>query len=137
MSKINWWMVAALTLAAVVVLLVGASLLPGDWGYASESGQDTTHWGMMSDGGNWWSWSPIFMLLMPLFMLLMPLLWLGLMVLGIAWLARAVFSPREQVTYRPAAPTLRAEPQGEACDECGRPGQADWQICPYCGHKQP
>jgi hypothetical protein len=136
MNKINWWMVAALALAAVVALLVGTSLLPSAGGYASESGQDTTHWEMMSDGGGWWSWSPLFALLMPLFMLLMPLLWLGLMILGIVWLARAVFGPRDQGTYRPAVvPTLRAETQGEACAECGRPVQAGWQVCPHCGHK--
>lgn len=127
MSKINWWMVAALTLAVVVVLLGGTSLLPRDWGYASETGQDTTHRGMMSDGGGWWSWSPIFMLLMPLFGLLMPLLWLGLMILGIAWLARAVFNPRDQGTPMPAAVP--------ACSECGRPVQTGWQVCPHCGHK--
>lgn len=135
MSKINWWMVAALTLAVVVVLLVGASLLTGDWGYTSESGQDTTHRGMMSDGENWWPWGPLFMVLMPLFMLLIPLLLLAFLILGIIWLARAVFSPRDQGVYRPVTvPTLRAEPQGEACAECGQPVQADWQICPHCGH---
>jgi hypothetical protein len=136
MNKINWWMVAALTLAAVVVLLVGASLLPGDWGNAGEPDRDTSDWGMMSDDGGWWSWGPLFMVLMPLFMLLIPLLLLAFLILGIVWLARAVFSPRDQGTYRPAAaPTLRAEPQGKACAECGQPVQTEWQVCPHCGHK--
>ncbi len=124
MGKINWWMVVALTLVTLTVLLAGASLRRGN---AWESGQETTHWGMMSDGGGWWSWSPLFMVLMPLFMLLMPLLWLALLTFGIVWLARAVFGPRDQGTHMPAVvPT---------CAECDRPVQAGWQVCPHCGYK--
>lgn len=133
MKKINWWMVAALTLAAVVVLLGVASLLPGSWGGTSGPEREMTSEEMMSDEWDWGSSSPFSRLLMPLFMFLMPLLWLGIMILGVVWLARAVFSPRDQPTYRPAGfPPVRAEPRGETCAGCGRPVQVDWQICPYC-----
>ncbi|HIC89489.1 MAG TPA: zinc ribbon domain-containing protein [Anaerolineae bacterium] len=29
--------------------------------------------------------------------------------------------------------TLGQDVSSETCPSCGRPVQADWQVCPYCG----
>ena len=121
MDKVNWWRVAILALAVVIVLLLGSSALPVD-GNALETGRDTMHWGA-------WLWRP-------LFGLAMPVLWLTLLVLGIVWLARAVIAlPGQGAGGSAGKSTLAADPQGEACAECGRPVQTSWQVCPHCGHK--
>ncbi len=63
---------------------------------------------------------------MPFFgfgMILWPLLFVGLIVLGIVWLARTV-----------STPGAHAVPQA-ACTHCGKPVQAGWKACPYCGEK--
>ena len=60
-------------------------------------------------------------------MFLFPLLFLGLIVLGVVWLVRAVARPT--VTQPPAAAAMTA------CAHCGKPLQAEWKACPYCGEK--
>ncbi len=63
---------------------------------------------------------------MPFFgisMLIVPLLFIGLLVLGVVWLVRAVSTPGA-----PAASQA-------ACPHCGKPVQAGWKACPYCGEK--
>jgi hypothetical protein len=52
-------------------------------------------------------------------MFLGPLITIGLVVLGIVWLVRAV---------SPSAPTT-------ACAHCGKPVQPGWKACPHCGEK--
>lgn len=131
MNKVNWWRVAILALAVVIVLLLGSSVLPVDGGNALETGRDTMHWGATSAAGGWWLWRP-------LFGLAMPVLWLTLLILGIVWLARAVSAlPGQGAGGSAGKPALAADPQGEACAECGRPVQTTWQVCPHCGHKLP
>ncbi|MEK6574587.1 MAG: hypothetical protein AABZ58_09785 [Chloroflexota bacterium] len=56
-------------------------------------------------------------------MILWPVLFVGLIVLGIVWLVRTVSTPGA-----PAAPQA-------ACAHCGKPVQAAWKACPYCGEK--
>jgi len=52
-------------------------------------------------------------------MILWPLLTIGLVVLGIVWLVRAV---------SPSTPTT-------TCAHCGKPVQPGWKACPHCGEK--
>jgi hypothetical protein len=64
-------------------------------------------------------------------MFLWPLLLIGLIVLGVVWLVQSV--------ARPAMPQAPAAPQPPAptvvCAHCGKPLQAGWMACPYCGEK--
>ena len=65
---------------------------------------------------------------MPFFgigMFLWPLLFIGLIVLGVVWLVRTVATPGA-----PQPPAATA-----ACAHCGKPIQAGWKACPYCGEK--
>jgi uncharacterized paraquat-inducible protein A len=55
---------------------------------------------------------------------LFPLGLLALLIAGIAWLVQAI---GRSSTPLPAASLTRA------CAHCGRPVQADWRNCPYCG----
>ena len=58
-------------------------------------------------------------------MLGVPLLFVGLLVLGVVWLVRSA-----------AAPAAPQPPVASAlCANCGRPLQAGWKACPYCGEK--
>lgn len=60
-------------------------------------------------------------------MLLGPVLVVGLIVVGVLWLARSLTPP--------VAPRLPAASAAEACRHCGSPLQAGWKACPYCGEK--
>ncbi len=58
--------------------------------------------------------------------LLFPLALIALFILGGIAIGRALSGPRTQaVVTQPVATT--------ACPNCGRPVQADWNNCPYCG----
>ena len=48
---------------------------------------------------------------------------LAFLVLGIIWLVRNNRTPRQAVEMH-------------TCGNCGKPVQADWRNCPYCGKKQ-
>ncbi|GAB4505097.1 MAG: hypothetical protein Fur0043_20920 [Anaerolineales bacterium] len=76
-------------------------------------------WGMHGPG-MMWGFAPFGWIGM-LFMALIPLGFLALLVLGVVWLVRAV-------SGNVPAPTA-----ARACPNCGKPVQADWQNCPYCG----
>ncbi len=57
--------------------------------------------------------------------LIMGLFGLGVLiflVLGIIWLVRSLRAPKLAVTMA-------------SCPKCGKPVQADWSNCPYCGKK--
>lgn len=118
MGKINWWMLAALVLGAVVALLIGGVLLPGG-DYAGGPAEGMARWGSRTGTGSWTLWGP-------LLGLLMPALWLGIMVLGIIWLARSVLAPMGGGPNWPAGE--------QTCAACGRPVQPTWRVCPHCGH---
>jgi hypothetical protein len=108
MNKVNWTAVVVISIIALFVLMVGASLL-GGWGYGG--------WGY---GPGWGMMGPWMMGGMS-FMWLIPLGFLVLTVLGIAWLVRTIGGGNIPPT--PAHP----------CPSCGRGAQADWKNCPYCG----
>lgn len=59
-------------------------------------------------------------------MLVVPLLFVGLVVLGVVWLVKSVASP---------APPQPPAAAGAFCANCGKPLQANWKACPYCGEK--
>jgi len=116
--KVNWTMVAVLSIVALFAFLIGASLIGGLGGYGGYRG-----WGMMGPGmmGGYglapFGW--IGMLLMWVF----PLGVLVLALLGIVWLVNAVSRPKSQPPVAPA----------KTCPNCARPVQADWRHCPHCG----
>jgi hypothetical protein len=47
---------------------------------------------------------------------------LALLVLGIVWLVRSLRTPKPVEAVQP-------------CGNCGKPVQAEWRNCPYCGKK--
>jgi uncharacterized membrane protein len=106
MNKINWTVVAIVGIIAVIVLMLGTSLMGG--------------WGMMGPGmmGRW-GFGPFGIGMF--FMWLIPLGYVVLTVLGIVWLVKAIRSGNN-----PVAPA-------QTCPSCGRGVQADWKNCPYCG----
>lgn len=112
MNRINWTAIAVFAIVALLVFLIGASLL-GGLGYGG--------WGMMGPGmmGQWgfgsFGWFGMIL------MWLIPIGFILLIVLGVVWLIRAISSggtPNTQV---------------RSCPNCGRAVQADWRNCPYCG----
>ena len=120
--KVNWVAVLILGVAALFVLMLGASLLSGFGGYGRYGGYGG--WGMMGPGMmGGWGFAPFGWAGMPL-MWLLPLGFLALLVLGVAWLVRAV--SRAGSGQPPVVPA-------RTCANCHRPVQADWRNCPYCG----
>jgi len=110
MNKINWTVVAVVTMIALLVFQVVASLL-GGWGYGG--------WGMRGPGMmGGWGFSPFGWIGM-IFMWLIPVGFVALAVLGIAWLVRNVGGGTNSPTH--------------TCPSCGRNVQTDWRNCPYCG----
>ncbi len=60
-----------------------------------------------------------------------PLLLVALVALGAVWLLRGRGQTAPLAAAQPPAPAAAATP----CANCGRPLQADWAVCPYCGEK--
>jgi len=107
MNKINWTSVTVFAIVALLVFLIGVSLL-GGWGMMGP--------GMMGGlGFAPFGWFGMF------FMWLIPVGFLVLTVAGIAWLVKAIGSGNI-----PPAPA-------KTCPSCGRGVQADWRNCPHCG----
>ena len=125
--RINWTQVLAFGLIALIVLLVGVSLLPMFFG----------GWGMMGRGGMMGGWCPwcggtgrfggggllgsFFGLIFTLLALLGPIGLLGLLIAGGIWVVRSMSG-----AATPPAPA-------ETCPGCGRPTEHNWRNCPYCG----
>jgi len=84
--------------------------------------------GMMGRGG-----------MMPFGGFIGGLVCLGILVLiglGIIWLVRATRkSTRVDSPASIPAPAATPGPVMDICKKCGKPIQADWQNCPYCGKK--
>src|SRR5574341_2545709 len=103
MNKINWTVVAVVSIIALLVLMFGASLLGrsgyGGWGYGG--------WGMMGP----WMMGGMF------FMWLVPTGFLVLTVLGIVWIVRSLSGG------------INPNAAGHNCPSCGRSVQADWRNC--------
>jgi hypothetical protein len=123
MNRNSWTVVLVFGLVALLVFVVGVSLL-GGWGYG---GWGRMGPGMMGGGGGTgpgmmggWGLTPFGWLGM-IFMWLIPVGLIVLVVLGIAWLVQAIGGAG-------VPPTL-----ARACPNCGRAAQADWRTCPCCG----
>ena len=126
MSRINWTQVLVFGAVALVVFIIGITLLSFVFG----------GWGMMGGGmmGGWCPWcggtgrfgggslmGGLFGLIFNLLALLIPIGLLGLLVVGGVWLVRNV----SRATTPPAP--------AKTCPGCGRPTEPDWRNCPYCG----
>ncbi len=119
------WQWLTLIVVALVALLAGAMLGPFLFGQGVFGG----YRGIMGPGMmQGWAFAPFGWMAM-LFMMLFPLGLLVLVVLGIIWLVTALSRTTHHV---PAGPVAPAAPS-MTCPSCGRPIQADWHNCPYCG----
>lgn len=87
-------------------------------------------YGMM---GNWGYYPMMggFGILGGLMMLLFMVLPVALIVLAVAGVFSLLRRPDTNVT--PPAPSVPAA--ARTCQACGKPAQADWTTCPYCGQK--
>ncbi len=119
-SNLGW--IVAIVLLVVILLAIPALGLFGGWGGYSGWGGMMGGRGMM---GNYGYFFPMGFL-WGLFMLAIPIGVIVLVVLGIvsliAYLTRS--SKSEAQTIISASRT---------CPNCGKPAQADWNTCPYCG----
>lgn len=126
--RINWTQVLVFGAVVLVVFMLGITLLPFLLG----------GWGMMGPGmmGGWCPWCGVtgrfgggglvgglFGLIFTLLGLLIPIGLLGLLIIGGVWLVRTIGG------------TAAVVPPSPMCPHCGRPVQADWQHCPYCGQE--
>ena len=123
MNKVNWTQVTVFAIVVLLVFLIGVGILWGFGGYGY--GMMGSRYGAMGPGMmGGWGFAPFGWLGM-IFMWTIPLGFLILLAAGVVWLVRAVSGS----TYAgPQAPTAT-----DACPACGRPTQATWQHCPYCG----
>jgi len=117
----NWMWV----LVGIVALVLGIGVLGflagpiGGWGWGCPGCPMMGRWGW-GFGGMGWGLG----LLMMLLGLAIPLLVLGLGIAAVLWLV-------QQVT-RSSGPAPSTTPTA-FCPQCGRPVQADWKHCPFCG----
>jgi len=119
-----WPWILGLTVILLVgtVVLFGFGLLrtrqmPMFWqGYGERQWRDFTmpHHGMRG--------LPVMGVFGLLLMLILPLGFLGLVVLGVILLVRAIQKPGQTVDRH----------QVDHCPNCGKSIKSDWQICPYC-----
>ena len=116
-SKIGWILgivlVVVLLLALPVLFMMGR-LWPGGYG-----GMMGGYGGMMGGFGHMGSFGFFGMALM----WLIPLGLLVLVVAGVVALVNGL--TRSSNTQAPLP--------GQKCSNCGKPAQADWTTCPYCG----
>lgn len=115
-SKIGW--IIAITLGLVALFFLPSLLMGRLWqgGYSGMMGP-----GMM---GGFGYFNPFGFFGMAL-MWLIPLAIIVLVVLGVVSLFNGLNNANRQ---NPGAST-----PVRACQNCGKPAQADWTTCPYCG----
>ena len=125
------WKVLLAAAGVIVVILVAAVVIFGlFWGRNGGYGWMMPYYGGrgIREFGPWmWGGFGLFGFLMMLLMMGIPVGVLVLLVLGVAGLLRRPEAPPPAV-----AP---ASPAGKTCQNCGRPVEADWINCPYCGTK--
>jgi hypothetical protein len=122
MKKAIYWI-----LASTAVLLLALSILwffPNRWGYGGMMGG----YGMM--GGNYGFVNPLGWLGMAFGMTLMWLIPAGILFVIVAGAVALVNN-----LTRPSNPSPGANlpVSSRVCQACGKPAQADWNTCPYCG----
>jgi hypothetical protein len=130
MKKIWPWIIClALFLLVGVTFLLGAGLwrtrsMPMDWFEARNEGFNDNLWHQYGRGIRLgFRGVPFFGLLGGLLMLAFPFGILALIFLGTILLVRAFQRPDERQTGAVIS----------QCNNCGKPKESDWQICPYCG----
>lgn len=112
-------------LVIAAVLLVA---LPGLWAVAGWLGYGGMMGGYGMMGGNYGFMNPLGWLGMAL-MWLVPAGILIVLVAGVAALINNLIRPSSPLTQANSAANSRV------CQACGKPAQADWGTCPYCGEK--
>jgi len=125
MSKVLQWIIG-ISVVLIVISVIFSTVWPF---FASRTGLGGGYgYGMMGPGQMYGGGGMMGGFGMPFFgigMFLWPLLFIGLIVLGVVWLVRTVATPGA-----PQPPAATA-----ACAHCGKPIQAGWKACPYCGEK--
>ena len=90
--------------------------------------------GFLSTGPVGWLGMGLFMLGRLLFPLLLVALIVGLAIALFRRPARQVAPVQAIPNPLPPQPPVTSEMAG-TCSNCGKPLQADWAVCPYCGQK--
>jgi hypothetical protein len=111
----NWAYVIVFGIVALLVVLIGISLLGGTYPVWSR--------GMMGPGMMSWGFPPFGWPGMIL-MWLTPLAFMAVLVAGGVWLVRAIGG--QGGAYLPPAAT-------DSCPACRRRIQSNWRNCPFCG----
>ena len=120
MNKGLQWTIG-ISVGLIALAIVAATVLPLFLPNAGWSG-----YGMMGPGHMFSGGPMIGGFGMPFFsigMWLLPLLFVGVIALGIVWLVRAI------------TPSGMPPATNAMCAHCGKPLQAGWKACPYCGEK--
>ncbi len=108
-----------IVVVALVALLAGVAVIPF---FAGRFGLLGGYRGMMGLGrAGMMAYGPLAWV--GILMILFRLGTLVLIVLGVVWLVSTLSRPAT------LAPIVATRP----CPNCGRPVQADWRNCPYCG----
>ena len=126
-SKVLW----TVAIVLIVVLVLALPLLFRFTGLGWRGGMMGGR-GMM--GGYFFPFGFLWMGIM----LIVPLAVLVLVVAGGVALGNSLTrtgnsAPPPAVTT-PATPAAPAVTSGRTCGNCGKPAQADWNTCPYCGN---
>jgi uncharacterized membrane protein len=142
MNRTLKWIIGILiALLALAVIAAVAYFGFGRWyGYGMMGASRFPHWEgrgtMPMHPGDYWGrpgfGSGGFFWLGMLPRLLFNLGILTFIVLGVVYLVRLLSGQRhEHTATSPQTPTLEAT---ASCSNCGKPVQADWSHCPYCGN---
>lgn len=117
------WIVLGIGLIALVVLLSVVFFSGRGWmgGYGGMMGGGYHMMPWYGSGGmGIWGW---------FWMILGWLIPLGIVILLIAggvWLGNTLSQTKKG--------ELRDKPQLQACPQCAKPTEAEWNVCPYCGN---
>jgi len=128
MKKIWPWILGISILLIVVVMLFGTGLLsirrsPMTLGWGGETDRvwGDGYWHHRGMGMRWGL--PVMGLFGWLFVLLIPLSFIGLIVLGVVLLVKAINPSNRKPPERQVLP----------CSNCGKRVEPDWSVCPHCG----
>lgn len=124
MSKVLQW-ILGVSAILVALALIAAIILPF---FFPQTGWGS--YGMMGGPNHMFGGGSMMGFGMPFLgigMILGPLLVVGLIVVGVVWLVRTGSGTPSALPQPPAA--------SKFCQHCGKPLQAEWKACPYCGEK--
>ena len=133
MSRINWTHIVAFAAIVLVIFIIGIMLLPLVFGWSGVSwsmgpgmmgGQTQGGWCPFCGGtgtSSGWGFGGVFGWFFMLMAILFPVGLLVLLILGIAWVVRAV-----------SRPTNQTPSSGQTCPKCGKAVEVDWRACPFC-----